>query len=175
MRSMRSLCAALAAAALLPAAAAAQQTSPTEAQGQGETSPTMNATQAPPAAPEVVPEQKPEQVTSDTYIGASVVARSDEGLETVGTVSELLLNDEKKIVGVVVDVGGFLGIGAKPVGLAWDSLTEEQSEGGLLLKTNLTRQDFEDAPAFKTLAEQQVESDQQMMEQQPTAPTAPAQ
>jgi hypothetical protein len=159
MRRAKTLAVALAATALLPAVAMAQQTSPT-----------MNSTQTPPADPAVMPEQKPGHTLSNNYIGASVAARSDEGLETVGQVSELLLNDEQKIVGVVVDVGGFLGIGAKPVGLAWNSLSEEQSETGLLLKTNLTRQDLEDAPEFKTLSDQQVESDQQMMEQQQSAP-----
>jgi hypothetical protein len=119
-------------------------------------------------------EQQPDQVLSDSYIGAKVVARSDQGLEDVGTVSELVLGPDDKIVGVVVDVGGFLGVGAKSVGLSWASLTEERADGELLLKTELTRQDFEDAPEFKTLADTQVESDQQMMEGQ-TAPAPSAQ
>jgi len=116
----------------------------------------MNETQPVPA---VMVSQESDQVLSDSYIGAKVVARSEEGLSDVGTVSELVLGPDDKIVGVVVDVGGFLGVGAKPVGLSWASLTEERSEGELLLKTELTRQDLEDAPEFKTISDQQVEGD----------------
>jgi hypothetical protein len=153
MRTFKIVTAALAAAVVLPVGALAQQTTP---------------------APAVIDEQQPDQVLSDSYIGAKVVARSDQGLEDVGTVSDLVLGPDDKLVGVVVDVGGFLGVGAKPVGLSWASLTEERADGELLLKTELTRQDFEDAPEFKTLADTQVESDQQMMEGQ-TAPAPPAQ
>jgi hypothetical protein len=153
LRTFKIVAAALTAAAVLPLAALAQQAAP---------------------VPAVMNEQQPDQVLSDSYIGAKVVARSDQGLEDVGTVAELVLGLDDKIVGVVVDVGGFLGVGAKSVGLSWASLTEERADGELLLKTELTRQDFEDAPAFKTLADTQVESDQQMMEGQ-TAPAPSAQ
>ena len=148
MRTFKIVAAALTAAAVLPVGALAQQTTP---------------------VPAVMNEQQPDQVLSDSYIGAKVVARSDQGLEDIGTVAELVLGPDDKLVGVVVDVGGFLGVGAKSVGLSWASLTEERADGELLLKTELTRQDFEDAPEFKTLADTQVESDQQMMEGQ-TAP-----
>lgn len=153
-----------AAGAAVPSAFAQQQTAPSPAP----------ANAAAGAMPAVMTAQEGDQVLSDTYIGAKVVARSDQGLEEVGTVSQLVLGPDDKIVGVVVDVGGFLGVGAKPVGLSWASLTEEQAEDELLLKTELTRQDLEDAPEFKTAADAQVESDQQMMEGQ-TAPTPPAQ
>jgi hypothetical protein len=153
LRTFKIVAAALTAAAVLPLVAQAQQAAP---------------------VPAVMNEQQPDQVLSDSYIGAKVVARSDQGLEDVGTVAELVLGLDDKIVGVVVDVGGFLGVGAKSVGLSWASLTEERADGELLLKTELTRQDFEDAPAFKTLADTQVESDKQMMEGQ-TAPAPSAQ
>lgn len=116
----------------------------------------MSDTQAMPA---IIAAQDSEHVLADEYIGAKIVARSDDGLENVGTVSDLVLGPDDKIVGVVVDVGGFLGVGAKPVGLSWASLTEERSDGELLLKTELTREDLEAAPEFKSASDQQMESD----------------
>lgn len=189
MRNVKAMAAAAAAAAILSAAALAQQTTPTtpapDAGAQQEPMPGTTgggdtaqgaapAGSDPQSMPAVLTAQEGDQVLSDSYIGAKIVARADEGLEEVGTVSELVLGPDDKIVGVVVDVGGFLGVGAKPVGLSWASLTEERAEGELLLKTELTRQDLEAAPEFKTLADTQVESDQQMMEGQ-TAPSPPAQ
>ncbi len=120
----------------------------------------------------VITAQKDGQVLSDSYIGADVVARSAEGVESVGKVSELLLGEDDKIVGVVVDVGGFLGVGAKPVGLAWSGLSEEMSDGAILLKTSLTREELEAAPEFKTLEAVQVESDQQMIEKEQVPSTS---
>ncbi|MGD1878613.1 MAG: PRC-barrel domain-containing protein [Kiloniellaceae bacterium] len=153
MRTLRALTFALAATTLTPALALAQQT-----------------------LPPVLAEQKAGEVLSDSYIGAAVVARSPEGLESVGKVTDLVLGADDKIIGVIVDVGGFLGVGAKPVGLSWDALTEEQADGELLLRTDLTRQELEEAPEFKTLVTQRVESDQKMIQQEnATPPIAPAQ
>jgi hypothetical protein len=180
MRTLKALAIAFGAAAMLPAAAMAQQSSPTteppvtEPPAMESTeSPSMESTESPsmestdstqaatPDAPAVLTEQKSDEVLSDSYIGAKVVASSTEGVEEVGKVAELVLGPDDKIVGVIVDVGGFLGVGAKPVGLSWTGLTEEAGDGELLLKTSLTRAELEEAPEFKTLSDIQSESDQQ--------------
>src|SRR3546814_9046819 len=109
------------------------------------------------AGPASLGQQEGDHQLAEDYIGAKVVARSDAGLEDIGTVADLVLGPDDKIVGVVVDVGGFLGVAAKPVGLSWTALEEERSEGELLLRTSLTRQDLEDAPEFQTQEESQVE------------------
>lgn len=134
MRTLTALAIAVAAATLSLLPAAAQQTAPPSLSG-----------------------QQPDQMLSDSYIGAEVVARSPEGLATVGKVTNLVMDADSKVVGVLVDIGGFLGVGAKPVGLAWSALSAQQSEGVLMLLTNLTRQELEDAPAYKSLADLQVE------------------
>lgn len=195
MRTLKTLALAAAATAVLPLAAAAQDTTP---KTDDPTTTTPPAAATPEATPEatgesasqhtnmgqdgtmgeasVITVQSEDQVLSDSYIGANVVARSTEGTETVGKVSDLLFDGNDKIVGVVVDIGGFLGIAAKPVGLAWSGLTEEMSDGAVMLKTNLTREELEAAPEFKTLAAAQVESDQQMIEEEEApASTLPTQ
>lgn len=190
MRTLKTLALAAAATAVLPLAGMAQDTTPknndpltappaSTAPMENSTMPEATAPQhtnmAPAAAGEaaVITAQSEDQVLSDSYIGADVVARSAEGTETVGKVSDLLIDSNDKIVGVVVDVGGFLGIAAKPVGLAWSGLTEEMSDGAVMLKTSLTREELEAAPEFKTLATVQVETDRQIIEKE-SVPTAPA-
>jgi len=111
----------------------------------------------------IITSQKSGEVLSDSYVGADVVARAPEGFESIGKVSALLFGPDDKIVGVVVDIGGFLGVGAKPVGLSWAALTEQQSEDGLMLRTTLTREDFEAAPEFKSLEMQQREATEDTM------------
>ena len=109
----------------------------------------------PMAAEAIINQQESDHQLAEDYIGAKVVARSTDGLEDIGTVADLVLGPDDKIVGVVVDVGGFLGVGAKPVGLSWAALTQERSEGELLLRTELTRQALEEAPEFQTQDDQQ--------------------
>jgi hypothetical protein len=128
---------------------------------QGETM-TQGETLSPDAGSGILTSQKAGETLSDSYVGADVVARAPEGFESVGKVSGLLFGPDDKIVGVVVDVGGFLGVAAKPVGLSWASLSEQQSEEGVLLRTSLSREDFEAAPEFKTLEAQLRETTEEM-------------
>ncbi len=185
MRNLKALAAVVAATTMLPAAAMAQQSSPTMEPTEPPTmestetpsmesteTPSMESTQGTAAAPMVLTEQGSDQVLSDSYIGAKVVANSTDGVEEVGKVSKLVLGADDKIVGVIVDIGGFLGIAAKPVGLSWAALTEEAGENELLLRTSLTREELEEAPEFKSLTDVQVESDQQLMDEPVPSTTA---
>ena len=51
-------------------------------------------------------------IHSDDLIGASV--RNDRN-ESIGTVDALLISPDGKVAGVILDVGGFLGVGARQV------------------------------------------------------------
>src|SRR3546814_10180731 len=79
------------------------------------------------AGPAILDQQERDHQLAEAYIGAQVVARSDAGLEDIGTVADLVLGPDDNIVGVVVDVGGFLGVGANPVGLPLAHLTQAQA------------------------------------------------
>ena len=56
-------------------------------------------------------------MSSDVLIGASVT--NDAG-DTIGNIDSLILDGRFRVVAAVVDVGGFLGIGARQVELAMD-------------------------------------------------------
>ena len=108
-------------------------------------------------------EQESQQVLTDRYLGSSVFTGQGENMESIGEVSALILEDGE-IVGAVVDVGGFLGIGAKPVGLDWSLLSSESVGDSTVFTTSLTRQDFEQAPEYKDKAAQRAEQRRQEME-----------
>ncbi|MEX0922412.1 MAG: PRC-barrel domain-containing protein [Rhodovibrionaceae bacterium] len=111
--------------------------------------------------------QNSNQTLSETYIGASVLAGSGEERESIGTISQLIFDDSHAITGAVVDVGGFLGLGAKPVGLQWESLEERRAEDTVAFTTSMTREDFENAPEFKDLDEQR--SEQELQSEEPAS------
>lgn len=102
-------------------------------------------------------EQTSAQTLSENYIGASVLIGSGEERESVGTISQLIFDDNDAITGAVVDVGGFLGLGAKPVGLQWNALEQVRAEETVAFTTSLTREELENAPEFETLDEQAAE------------------
>lgn len=112
----------------------------------------------------VITEQQSEQVLSKKYIGSSVFSGQGENTESVGEISALIFNESDEIVGAVVDVGGFLGIGAKPVGIDWSLLSMETIADSNVFTTSMTREDFEQAPEFKDKAAQRAEQQRQEME-----------
>ncbi len=126
----------------------------------------------------VISEQDERQTLTDDLIGMAVYSRNPdtEDRENIGRIDSLLLNDENQVTGVVISVGGFIGFGAKSVALDWDAVEVEQfGQTGFVANVEITREDLEAAPAFKTLAEKEAEEDaeraQQQMEQQQSTGT----
>ena len=60
-----------------------------------------------------------EELTAERLDGATIYGQGDE---TIGTISELVLDPSGKVTQAVVDVGGFLGMGAHTVALDFAQL-----------------------------------------------------
>lgn len=84
-------------------------------------------------------------MTADEIIGRNVV---DIAGDNVGSVGDLLLGADGQITHVMVDVGGFLGLGARTVALEVGSLTAEQGDGGDFVVA-LTREQIEALPEYE--------------------------
>lgn len=97
-------------------------------------------------------EQSTDQVSANDYIGNSVYAAGDE---SIGTINDIILQDNGGIVAAVVGVGGFLGIGEKNVAMPMDKLTvtRDTESGDVKLTTTETAEALQAAPAFMTLEE----------------------
>jgi hypothetical protein len=144
----------------------------TEAQPEG-TSGTEPEAVNPAAGEAIIPEQTETQLTAEDLMGVPVVGPGDE---EIGKVEDLIFDEQEKITGVVVGVGGFLGIGKKEVGLDWDQAKREEDQDSRTKRIviSLTKADLEAAPDFKTREEQKAEEEaaaaQQQLQQQPAAP-----
>jgi sporulation protein YlmC with PRC-barrel domain len=79
-------------------------------------------------------------------VGLSVVNSADDN---IGKVSEVLLDKSGKVAGVVVDVGGFLGIGSHPVKLAWNQLKLVNQDGSLQAVVNMDKDALKQMPEYK--------------------------
>jgi hypothetical protein len=119
---------------------------------------------------------------ASTLIGSWVYAPDNT---TIGDVNDVIIEPGGDVVGVVIGVGGFLGVGEKPVAVALNRLTISQTESLDAAKVvfNVSLAELEAAPAFKSAyamkmdeeAEQSAIKDSLSMTAVPqTVPPAPA-
>lgn len=89
-----------------------------------------------------------EELTADDLTGASAYDINDE---RIGEVSDLLLTDDGKIQSAIVDVGGFLGIGEKPVQLEMSKLDILRAEDGRDIRVyiSMTEEELEQLPDYE--------------------------
>jgi ribosomal 30S subunit maturation factor RimM len=89
------------------------------------------------------------QMTSDDLEGTRVYGTNDED---VGEIDSLVVGDDGKISKVIIDVGGFLGIGEKPVAVTFDELEVlQQSDGDdLRIYIDSTEDKLETLPKFES-------------------------
>jgi sporulation protein YlmC with PRC-barrel domain len=73
----------------------------------------------------------------------------DANNKNVGEIGDVILTKDGKIDAVIVDIGGFLGIGEKPVAIAFDDLVIRKDENNKLYAfTRLTKEQFDSAPQY---------------------------
>lgn len=68
-----------------------------------------------------------DDLTAEDLTGARVYGINDED---IGEIGELLLTDDGKMDRAVIDVGGFLGIGERPVAVTFDELQIVRADDG---------------------------------------------
>lgn len=95
-------------------------------------------------------EQGATQISANDYIGSAVYTAADE---SIGSVTNLILEENGGIVAAVVGVGGFLGLGAKDVAVPMSKLTviRDTANGTIRLTTTETAETLKAAPEFVTM------------------------
>lgn len=98
-------------------------------------------------------EQQVEEVdlatlTTDELLGARVYGSNDNW---VGEISELALAEDGKVDAVIVDIGGFLGIGEKPVAMKMDQIKLNRVDGDDLRGyVNATEEELENMESYSS-------------------------
>ena len=115
----------------------------------------------------VIERQAADETLSSAWIGLPVITREGGEEQQIGAVEELLLDDEHALTGLVVEIGGFLGLGATRVALSADALDLRDTDGTpTAAVVYLTRAQLESAPTFKTWVVQQREREQERLRDQ---------
>lgn len=99
-------------------------------------------------------------ISADEFIGTTVYGANDEN---IGSISDLLVSDNG-VDAVIVDVGGFLGIGAKSVAIGMENLAFLSDENGnYYLYTQFTREQLEAQPEYDEASFAERRDDQLMV------------
>ena len=99
--------------------------------------------------------------------GTAVAANSAAEWDDIGEIGDVVIGAEGTLEAVIIDVGGFLGIGEREVAVAWDAIrpvTEDDDPSEVFLTVNATQEQLEGAPEFtRTTAAGTVDSDGEQM------------
>ncbi|HVZ05392.1 PRC-barrel domain-containing protein [Hyphomicrobium sp.] len=76
-------------------------------------------------------QQKPtEYLAKDRLLGANI--HGSDG-KVVGDIEDLIVDSDNKIIGAIIGVGGFLGVGEKKVGVSFSALNIESTDKGIVI------------------------------------------
>ncbi|AYF32502.1 PRC-barrel domain-containing protein [Vreelandella alkaliphila] len=100
---------------------------------------------------------------SDSLTGNQVKS-SVEDDEDIGTINDLIIDEDGQINAVVVGVGGFLGMGEKDVAIEWDSLELTKDEDGedYIISVNASQEALESAEEYERGNDLHTERDTEM-------------
>ena len=100
-------------------------------------------------------------LTSEEMLGIGVYGIDDQ---QIGTIGQVLTNDDDSIDAIIIDVGGFLGLGAKPVAVGYENLTfSSDTSDNRYLFINATREQLESQPAYDETTYAQDRASQRMI------------
>ncbi len=108
----------------------------------------MATEEQPPADMKFIEAQAETQfLANDEVIGKDVVNVKDED---VGEIADLVMDPDQKLVGVVISVGGFLGVGDKWVAVPVDQIEFPKEDQPARLLAAVTADQLKNAPDFTT-------------------------
>jgi hypothetical protein len=146
---------------IVAATVSAQTTTPVAVPAQTPAAGTTARDAAAPAAVEAGDGQRPTadtdrtESTGDFNVAGDVSATALIGAkirngnkDTIGTVEDLFVDDQGAIATVVVSVGGFLGVGARSVGVKWSDIKRRRDGSAVVLTTALGKNELEALPPY---------------------------
>lgn len=120
------------------------------------------------AVPENLQQGDPSQLSIDNLMGSSVYGANDEN---IGSVGDVLLTEEGEVEAMIVDVGGFLGIGTRQVAIGVENLRFMLDTGdNWYVFTPFTSEELEAQPEYDETTYGEQRDEQLLTTDQPMEP-----
>lgn len=119
-------------------------TTTTPVDGSVSTTETTTTEVTPVAVPDDVVREQAANELRVAWINGSAVTSPDG--ENVGTIKDVIVDENGMLKAAIVGVGGFLGIGEKQIAIDWSKLTIDYDANKVA--TAITREEAQAAPAF---------------------------
>ncbi|MGX9573029.1 PRC-barrel domain-containing protein [Mesorhizobium sp. f-mel] len=101
------------------------------------------------------------EIRSEELVGTTVYGANDVN---VGEIGDVVLTGDKKVDAVIIDVGGFLGVGEKEVAVGMENLKfMTDKDGNRYLYTNFTKEQLEAQVAYDKGTYTQKRDEQRMI------------
>jgi sporulation protein YlmC with PRC-barrel domain len=103
------------------------------------------------------------ELKAEDLVGTTVYGANDEN---IGEISDIVLTQDGKVDAVIIDVGGFLGVGEKPVAVGFDKLAfMADKDGKKYLYTKFTKEQLDAQIAYDKGSYAEQRDKQRMMVQ----------
>ncbi|MET0940361.1 MAG: PRC-barrel domain-containing protein [Mesorhizobium sp.] len=103
------------------------------------------------------------EIGSEELVGTTVYGANDEN---IGEIGDVMLTTDGKIDSVILDVGGFLGVGEKKVAVGMDNLAfMTDDSGNKYLYTSFSKEQLDAAAAFDKATYTEKRDDQRLIMQ----------
>lgn len=88
--------------------------------------------------------------SSETALTAEEYAGMQDNWNDIGAINDVILGRDGSVAAVLVDIGGFLGIGEKPVALKLSDIDILRNQGGddVRVYVSMTKEQLEAMPKF---------------------------
>ena len=101
------------------------------------------------------------EIRSEELVGTTVYGANNEN---VGEIGDVVLSTDGKVDSIIIDVGGFLGIGEKEVAVGMDNLAfMTDKDGNKYLYTNFTKEQLDAAAAYDKSTYSEKRDDQRLI------------
>ena len=92
-------------------------------------------------------------ITEDEFEpGSALAAGASDEWDDIGEIGDMIIGVDGTLDAIVIDVGGFLGIGEKEVAVSWSALQpvyEEDQPDDWIIALRATRDEIEAAPELR--------------------------
>jgi hypothetical protein len=82
----------------------------------------------------------------ESILGKSIMSSSGE---TLGNVTDILVDGEGHVRAAIVDFGGFLGVGARKLAVAWTALHFVQGKSAITAVLDVNKDQLRGAPEYR--------------------------